>query len=74
MTWLLAVVLRPLGSLLLFGSALLLARLLWPLIPSGRFRTVLYDRAIRKNHPWTFGLLGLAAIYGTVYAVYLYVR
>lgn len=62
----LAAVLRPLGSLLFFGLAALIAYTLKPLIPSGRIRDVLYDRTIRTKHPWKFALLALFSCYGTV--------
>jgi hypothetical protein len=73
MTWLLALVLRPVGAFAVFGFALLLARVLWPLIPAGRLRAVLYDRNIKKNHPWKFALLGMTACYGTAFLVWLWV-
>jgi hypothetical protein len=70
MTWLLALVLRPFGAFVLFGAALVVARVLWPLFPAGRLRSVLYDRSIKKNHPWKFAILGMVACYGTVALVY----
>jgi hypothetical protein len=60
----LAALLRPLGSLLFFGLAALVAYTLKPLIPSGRMRDLLYDRTIRTNHPWKFALLALFSCYG----------
>lgn len=73
MTWLLALILRPVGAFALFGFALLVARVLWPLIPAGRVRTVLYDRTIRKKHPWAFFFLACFGVYGTIYTIYWFV-
>lgn len=64
MTWLVAVALRPLGALAFFGGAAFLAYLIKPLIPMS-WRGLLYDRSIRKRHPWKFAIFGLLAIYGT---------
>lgn len=69
-----AMALRPLGSLLLFGLAALVAyKVLGPLIPDGRFKTLLFDRSIRQNHPWKFGIGALIACYGVVAAIGWYV-
>jgi hypothetical protein len=65
MTWLLAVGFRPIGAFLLFGGAALIAWVLSPLFPP-RWRAVLYDRSIKKRNPWTFGISGLVACYGTL--------
>jgi hypothetical protein len=71
MTWLLAVVLSPLGSLLLFGAAAWIAfYVVSPLIPSGRVKMTLYDRGVRRRHPWKFAVLGLIACYGVIGLVY----
>lgn len=65
MSWLIAVVLRPFFSLLLFGSAAFLAIVvLKPLIPDGRVKTVLYDRTLRTRHPWKFAFLAMATCWG----------
>jgi hypothetical protein len=73
MTWLLAVVLRPLGALLFFGTALVLARLVAGLIPNGSIKTLLYDRSIQKQHPWKFFFLAAIGVWGTVGVVALLV-
>lgn len=65
MTWLLAVVLRSLGSLLFLGFAAFVAyKVVWPLMPNGRFKRFLYDRSIRNNHPWKFGVAVVVGCYG----------
>lgn len=65
--WLIAVVLRPFGSLVLYGfTALVAYKVLWHLIPQSKVKTALFDRGIRKRHPWKFGLLTFVAVYGTV--------
>lgn len=73
MTWLLAVIFRPVGALIFFGFALVVSRLLWPLIPDGPVKAVLYDRAILKRYPWTTFVVFATVFYGTVVAVYLLV-
>lgn len=73
--WLIAAVLRPFGSLVLFGLAAFVAhKLISPLFPDGPLKRLLYNRSIRKNHPWKFALGGLAVIYGTVLVIGLIVR
>ena len=73
MTWLIAVALRPLGALALFGLAFLTAGLLWPLIPDGRVKRILYDRTLRHRRKWMFAALVVVSFYGTVLAmVYAY--
>lgn len=69
MTWLIAVALRPFGALVFFGAAAALAFLIRPLIPSA-WRPVLYDRTLRKRHPWKVFWVFAFCFYGTVYAVY----
>jgi hypothetical protein len=67
MTWLLAVIFRPLGSLLVFGFAALVAyKVIGPLIPEGRIKALLYDRSIRRNHPWKFAVAALVSCYGVL--------
>jgi hypothetical protein len=68
MTWLLAVVLRPFGALLFFGAAAVIAFAIRPLIPP-QWRGVLYDRTIRKQHPWPFFFAACIGVYGTIYLV-----
>lgn len=68
MSWLIGIALRPLGALVLFGGASFLAYLIRPLIPSA-WRGLLYDRELRKRHPWKFAIGAMAAIYGTVAVV-----
>jgi hypothetical protein len=72
MTWLVSVALRPIGALLLFGFALILARVLYRMIPAGALRTVLYDRTIRKRHPWKFFFLAAGGVWGAVALIGLY--
>ena len=74
MTWLLAVVLRPFGALVMFGASAFIAyKLLYPLIPDGRIKTLLYDRTIRTQHPWKFGTAVVVSCYGTIFLmVWLY--
>jgi hypothetical protein len=65
MTWLLAVVLRPLFTVVFFGFAAFVAYVLvGPLIPEGRTKRVLFDRSIKRKHPWKFALLALVSCYG----------
>jgi hypothetical protein len=66
MTWLIAVALKPLGALLFFGFALFASRLLWPLIPRGSIKTLLYDPSIQKRHPWKFFFLAALLTWGLV--------
>lgn len=66
MTWLLAVIFRPVGMLLFFGGSLAISRLLWPLFPAGRVRTLLYDRTLQKRYPWRVFFLFFVAFYGTI--------
>ena len=63
--WLWAVVLKSLGALVLFGAAAFIAhKVLYPLIPNGRVKSLLYDRTIRTQHPWKFGAAVLFGCYG----------
>lgn len=70
MTWLIAVALRPLGTLVYFGIALAIAYAIRPFIPEGRIKTALYDRTLRKRHPWKFFLGFSFALYGTIAIVW----
>jgi|GEM_PF-4984161 len=55
MTWVLAVVVRPLGAIVLFGLALAISfYVLKPLIPNGRVKALLYDRTFRDRRPVVF--------------------
>ena len=74
MSWLIAVVFRPLGGLIFFGLAAALAYSLRPLIPSGKVRDVLYDRDLRRRHPWKFFFGFATAFYGMVALVAYLVR
>jgi hypothetical protein len=68
--WLIAVILRPFGAFLYFGLALVIAHAIRPLIPNGRIKVILYDRTLRKRHPWRF-FLGFAVVfYGTIAVVW----
>jgi hypothetical protein len=72
--WLVAVVLRPLGAFLYFGLALGIAYAIRPLIPNCRFKSILYDRTLRKRHPWKFFFGFSFVFYGTVFVVWRIVR
>jgi 4-hydroxybenzoate polyprenyltransferase len=74
MEWILAVAFKSVGALLFFGVAYLLARLIAPLIPNGRFKSVLYDRSIKKKHPWKFAVLAMVSVWGTVALIALTIR
>lgn len=65
--WLIAVVLRPLGALVLFTAVAFVAyKVIGPLIPEGRIKAVLFDRGLRKRHPWKFFFLFAFCFYGTM--------
>jgi hypothetical protein len=77
MTWVLALVLRPLAALVLFGFAAFVAIvLLKPLIPSGRIKDLLYDRTLRLRHPWRFAILAMVLCWGVQGLIgwYVYAR
>lgn len=73
MEWFLATALRPIGALIYFGLALLISRMIAPLIPDGRVKSALYDRSIKKTHPWKFCLLGFITFYGCIAIVAYFV-
>ena len=55
------------------GLAFVIARLLWPLIPNGRFKDTIYDRTWRHRHKVAFTVLLVVGVYGTVIGmVYVY--
>lgn len=65
--WLIAVVLRPLGALVFFGLAAFIAyKVIAPLIPEGRIKSILFDRTIRTRHPKKFTVLIVVSVYGTI--------
>ena len=61
-----AAALRPFGAFVLFTAALCVAWVIRPLIPGGKIKELLYDRSIRKRHPWKFFLAAAVGVYGTV--------
>lgn len=72
MTWLAAVVLRPLVTLALFGLALSLAYLIRPLIPRGRVKDLLYSRTFRHTHAEWFNAIAMLCIFGLVlFGIYI---
>lgn len=69
--WTWAVLLKPFGAVVFFFVAYLIARALYRLIPDGNVKRILYDKELRKRHPWKFGL-GFALLgYGVVIAMVL---
>jgi hypothetical protein len=66
-TWLLGLFLKPFVAVLLFGVTMVIARLLFPYIPAGPLKRLLYDPTLRERYPWRFAIgfmLACAAAWG----------
>lgn len=62
--WVIDIVLRPLGAVLLFGTATLIGKLvLWPMRDGPLKRRLTERLPPGKSWPWLFGIAALVMLY-----------
>ena len=50
--------LKPFILFLMLCMAAVIARLIYPLIPNGKIKQILYDKEVTKRHPYLYPLAG----------------
>lgn len=62
--WLIALLLKPFVALAFFTATLLIARAIYPHIPDGWIKQLLYDPTLRVRYPWRFAIGAIAGAWG----------